>query len=54
MLDIHINNHFKNYVPDIIDTRIYKSKQIIPKQIRKHICIYKFDNEVLEATSKNL
>ena len=32
MLDININNHFYNYVLDITDTKIYKSKKITPKK----------------------
>ena len=41
-----MNNYYNNYLLDIIDTRIYKSKQIVPKKTHKHICI---DNEALEA-----
>ena len=49
MLDIKINNHFYNYVLDIIVTKTYKFKQILPKERHKYICIVKFDNKTLEA-----
>ena len=42
-MSININNHFHNYVLDVIDTKIYKSTQIIPKKMRKH------DSKALEA-----
>ena len=47
MLDIKINNHFYNYILDIVDTNTYKLKQITPKKTHKRTCIIKFDNEVL-------
>ena len=49
MLDIKTNNHFYNYVLDIIDTKIYKFKQTNPKKTHKCICIVKFDNKASEA-----
>ena len=49
MLDIKTNNHFYNYVLDIIDTKTYKSKQITSKKTHEHTCIISFDNKALKA-----
>ena len=49
MLDIKINNHFYNYVLDIIDTKTYKLKQVTSNKTQAHICIIKFDNKALES-----
>ena len=49
MLDTKTNNHFYNYVLDIIDTKTYKSKQITPKKTHEHTCIISFDNKALKA-----
>ena len=49
MLGININNYFCKYVLDIIDTKIYKSKQFTPKKTHKQICIVKFDNKTIEV-----
>ena len=48
MLNININNHFYNYVLDIIDTKNYMFKQITPKKKHKYISIIKVDNKGLE------
>ena len=49
MFKININSYFHNYLLDVTDTKIYKSKQITPKKTHKRICIVKFDNKVLEV-----
>ena len=50
MLDMNINNPFYNYALDIMDTKIYKSKQITPKKTNKDIYIVQFQNKVLATT----
>ena len=49
MFKININSYFHNYLLDVTDTKIYKSKQITPKKTHKRICIVKFDNKVIEV-----
>ena len=49
MLGMNINDHFYNYVLDIIDSKIYKSKEAVPKKTHKYICFVQFESKVLET-----
>lgn len=49
MFKININSYFHNYLLDVTDTKIYKSKQIRPKNAYKRICTVKFDNKAIET-----
>ena len=42
------NEQFYLYILDIIDTKIFKPKQIPLKRAPKHICTVSFDNKGLE------
>ena len=54
MLGININKHFYNYLLDISDTKIHKSKQIARKKAHELICIvtetqkYKFSKTYIQ------
>lgn len=49
MLGMNINDHFYNYVLDIINSKIYKSKEAVPKETHKYICFVQFESKVLET-----
>ena len=39
MLGIKVNKHFYNYLLDISDTKIHRSKQIAKNKVHELICI---------------
>ena len=49
MLGLNMNSNLCDYVPDITDTKIYRSKQITLIKTRKHICFVKSENKYLDA-----
>ena len=48
-MNINLNSHCYNYVLGIIDTKIYKSKQITSKKTNKNVYIVKFGSKALET-----
>ena len=48
-MNINLNSHCYNYVLDIIDTKIYKSKQITPKKTNQNVYVVKFGSKALET-----